>query len=132
MAGTKIGELNGPWALMLKLTLATYPLLIVWASFITANQIADNIFRGEGERFTKTDGAEQTKLLRAAADSKIASIESVLTQMRPANDLVPRDEYTLLMGKVIQIETRMEMQTKLLEKLSSTQDRIHDAKGSQP
>ena len=31
----RIGELNGPWSLLLRIALATYPLLLLWGAWVT-------------------------------------------------------------------------------------------------
>lgn len=60
----RIGNLNGPWSIMFRLALATYPLLMAWAVWMTANQFADIAFRTSGDRFTARDGATlEAKLL---------------------------------------------------------------------
>lgn len=33
----RIGELNGAWAVLLRLALATYPMLIFWAAWVTVS-----------------------------------------------------------------------------------------------
>ena len=58
-----IGNMNGPWAFLLKLTLLLVIPGLGWASWITRTQILDAQFRGEGERFTPDDAEVQTKLI---------------------------------------------------------------------
>lgn len=45
----QIGAMNGPWALLLKIALSTYPVMLTalvgWGSWITANQFIDNTSR---------------------------------------------------------------------------------------
>jgi len=33
----KVGQLNGPWSVLLRFLLATYPLIIVWAVWVTSS-----------------------------------------------------------------------------------------------
>jgi len=54
----RIGNLNGPWSIMLRLALATYPLVLAWAVWVTSNVFADIAFRSSGDRFTAGDAAK--------------------------------------------------------------------------
>lgn len=52
----RIGNMNGPWAIVFKFALATYPFFIVWSVWVTGN-VYDYIgWKGKGERFTAGDG----------------------------------------------------------------------------
>ena len=84
-----IGGMNGPWALLLRLTLATYPMIVAWAIWMTANQFEDNAWRGLGPRYTghmadidKTAVMNELRLELQRADSQLqiqlASIEQQL------------------------------------------------------
>ena len=54
-----IGQINGPWAIMFRVMLATYPIIvgivIAWLSWITVGQIKDDNFRALGDRFSRED-----------------------------------------------------------------------------
>ena len=52
----RIGELNGPWSILLRVALATYPLILAWTVWITNETFYNRAFRDRGDRFTKTDG----------------------------------------------------------------------------
>lgn len=54
----RIGNLNGPWSVMLRLALASYPLVLAWSVWVTSNVFADIAFRNSGDRFTTADGAK--------------------------------------------------------------------------
>ena len=55
-----IGQMNGPWALLLKFSLVTYPILasaiISWGIWVTANVYEIQNFRHFGDRFTQVEG----------------------------------------------------------------------------
>ena len=68
-----IGNLNGRWAFLLKLFLATYPLVIAWGGWVTWETIRC------AESHTSSRMAEDLRtVIRdvAAIDRKIARIES--------------------------------------------------------
>lgn len=54
----RIGNLNRPWSVMLRLALASYPLVLAWSVWVTSNVFADIAFRNSGDRFTTADGAK--------------------------------------------------------------------------
>jgi hypothetical protein len=51
-------------------------LVIAWATFVTANQILDNEFRGTGDRWTKSDAEQQTRVI---INEVIVELERQLT-----------------------------------------------------
>lgn len=65
----RIGELNGPWAIGLKIMLATYPImfasLLGWGTWVTKELIVLGEFRNRGDRFTKTDAVEMRREIDA-------------------------------------------------------------------
>ena len=64
----RIGQLNGPWSVLLRLALASYPLVLSWAVWMTVHQFQDEAFRTSGERFTQLDGAKlKAEVLAAIA-----------------------------------------------------------------
>ena len=67
--GKSIGALNGPWSVLLRVALATYPLVLAWCVWVTVQQFEDIAFRGRGDRFTNVQGLEleQRMLERFAA-----------------------------------------------------------------
>ena len=85
-----IGGLNGRWKLLFKLALATYPLLIAWAGFITSETVINRYFRQQGDRVTPTD----VHSLEMRLEARIAGlpprdwrtrIESLETKVDEAN-----------------------------------------------
>ena len=58
MTQAKVGELNGRWALLLKVGLATYPIVLVlaisWAGWVTKETLRTIAFRDAGPRWTET------------------------------------------------------------------------------
>lgn len=93
----KIGQLNGKWALLFKVALASYPFVIAWAVWMTHNQYEDNAFRMSGERFTKTDAL----VLKESLIEKINAAPSTEWRERIA-DIDKRSQETL--NRLIRIE----------------------------
>lgn len=48
MAAT-LGDLNGKWAALFKFNQVAVPILVAWATWVTANQMRDNMFRERSE-----------------------------------------------------------------------------------
>jgi len=97
----RIGNLNGPWSIMFRLALTTYPLLMAWAVWMTANQFADIAFRQAGDRFTGHDGA----LLEARLIEKIANSPGDEWKARVvATERFQSD----VLNRLIRIETKLE------------------------
>jgi low affinity Fe/Cu permease len=72
MVNKKIGELNGPWAVLLRLALGSYPLVVSWCIWITVQEFEDKAFRERGNTFTATDAA----ILENRLNEKIAESPS--------------------------------------------------------
>lgn len=85
----RIGQLNGPWSMMFRVALLTYPLLLVWLAawtiWVTANIFSLIAFRDSGERFTKTDGAA----LEARVVEKISAISERAVRIEAKLDKNP-------------------------------------------
>lgn len=130
---TTIGNMNGPWAVMLRFVLASYPLLLLWGGWVTVNTVRDISFRGEGERFTRNDAEAQTLLLQRVLGERLTVIETKLEAMVPASELV-RDQdlirhitqpgHTVMDQRVSHLEQRMagvidveEEETEILRKM---------------
>jgi hypothetical protein len=84
-----IGQRNGPWAMLFRLSLATYPLLLMWCGWVTVNQVKDNEFR---------------ETVRQDHD-RLARIESKLDQMVPAVTLATQAQYVELLERIIRLES---------------------------
>ena len=52
----RIGQLNGPWSILLRVMLSTYPLVIAWAIWVTAETFAGIADRADGARYTLAEG----------------------------------------------------------------------------
>jgi len=95
--GKTIGETNGPWAVLLKVWLALMvPVLLLFVSmmvWLISNQYKDNIFRGEGERFTAGDAELQIQLIIARLEPRLVAIE---TQLKSQSGIRPSDVYKLV------------------------------------
>jgi hypothetical protein len=57
----QIGDLNGLWALLLKLLLATYPVVLAWTVWVTSETFKNQAFRSAGDRFTLPMAADLEK-----------------------------------------------------------------------
>jgi len=64
----RIGQLNGKWSVLLRLALASYPLVLAWSVWVTTNIFADQAARNATDKFTMNDGAK----LRADMVERIA------------------------------------------------------------
>ena len=71
MPGKPIGQMNGKWAFLTKLVLATYPLVMLWAVWVTASQFDDLAFRKYGPRFTQEDHLNHIKNYHGPIESRL-------------------------------------------------------------
>lgn len=67
-----IGMLNGKWSLLLRIALASYPLILAWCVWVTKNEFEDIAFRTQGDRFSYSDSLK----LRADIEDKINKLPS--------------------------------------------------------
>lgn len=87
-----IGNMNGPWAILLRIALATYPLVLAWGIWVTVQTFENQAFRNAGDRFSKADAlmlkadilalhgqqaSEQNKYLSSISD-RLVRIETIL------------------------------------------------------
>ena len=86
MADKTIGGMNGPWALILKLALATYPVLLLalltWGTWMTVNQLKDQSFREQGYEFIRQDYRNHLAseaMIHAAIDARSDDRDAGLT-----------------------------------------------------
>ena len=74
MASQPIGQLNGRWAAMLKVALATYPIIlaaaITWSVWVTANIFELRAFAQQGPRWTAKDAEIQTAVVKEWVEDK--------------------------------------------------------------
>jgi hypothetical protein len=110
-----IGSMNGPWAILLRIALGTYPLVMAWAVWMTVNQFHDNAYRDAGPRFTPTDA----QLLIADAENRVNQKLAAL----PPQDW--RDRVAKLENSVDQLRISMAIvisnQERMLESLDKHQ-----------
>lgn len=100
----RIGNLNGPWSVLLRLALATYPLVLGWSVWMTQAQFADQAFRSRSDLF-----------FRADADAMRRDVEAVDAAARV--DFERRFEERLRAfeaRQVAQIEQLTRVETRLL------------------
>ena len=69
-----IGQLNGRWALLLKVALGTYPVIlaaaITWSVWVTANIFELRAFAQQGPRWTAKDAELQTAIIKAWTEGR--------------------------------------------------------------
>ena len=63
--GQQIGQMNGPWALLLRFALATYPMMVGWAVWVTGSVYELRGFQNRGDRFTLVDGMRMERDINA-------------------------------------------------------------------
>lgn len=109
-----IGNMNGPWALGLKIMLATYPILFAalvgWSSWVTKELIVLGEFRNSGDRFTKVDAAN----MRREIDSQLASL--------PPKDW--RDKYFKMEQKLDENQTMLVRLNTMLDLIKNDLDQL--------
>lgn len=93
----KIGQLNGKWAMLFKIALASHPFVIALMVWIVGETFANKAFRESDERFTKSDGL----VLRAELVERMASLPSQEWKDRIA-DIDKRSQETLT--RLVRIE----------------------------
>jgi hypothetical protein len=99
MAGKPIGQLNGMWALLLKVNLTVVPMVLTgvltWAIWITNDTFVGREWRANGNHFTQQDGrqleeraASQRKVLESRLhDLDVKSAEIITTLRRIERDM---------------------------------------------
>lgn len=83
-----IGNLNGPWSILLRIFLGTYPVVLAWAVWVTNNQFQDIAFRNNGDRFTREDAVQmELRIMGKFSElppqdwrDRIKSLESVVQE----------------------------------------------------
>lgn len=75
-----IGELNGGWALLLKILLGSYPFLLAWASWVTVNVIVLS-----ANEFTSSDGYQLQATVSTAIQQHNFTVDN---RLRPIEQLV--------------------------------------------
>lgn len=95
--GTKIGELNGKWAFLLKIHLSLLtivaPFFIGWSIYITRESFASSHFRTSSEVFTQADGRDLEKRLedRIIEAEKVQARILVILERIDNNTREPRE-----------------------------------------
>lgn len=88
----KIGELNGIWAILLRIHLAVVtgisPLILAWCTWLTSEAFKNQSFRESGERFTEEEARQLEDRTREARtllqDTFNAKFDIIATRL---NDL---------------------------------------------
>lgn len=80
--GKTIGDLNGWWALLLKVHLAVvstiFPLILLWCIWLTQEAMSGSAYRNSGERFTQEDGRRLEDRAREAREALARSFDARL------------------------------------------------------
>jgi len=82
-----IGELNGWWALLLKISLAIFPVYCVfltgWAVWVTSETFANQAFRLQGGRMTDVDGVKLEASLKTYFHATLQPLRAEIHGMPP-------------------------------------------------
>ena len=102
---TRIGELNGRWALLIKVMLATYPIVVsgqlAWATWVTSNVFH---LQPDKPRYTFADAERQHAQMWRAFDARM--------------DALPPDDWRdRILSTERQLRTIEANQIKILSKL---------------
>lgn len=78
-----IGNMNGPWQLLLKVLLVCF---VPWSSFITVETVLSHQFRNAGPRFTPADAqllisAHASQPGHAVMDSRVTNLETLFAHI---------------------------------------------------
>lgn len=85
----KIGELNGPWAILLKVGLIIIPAMVSWVVWVSVNLI-------QGERFTATDALKLERRLDERIDDQPAQwYRDQMAKMQRQLEKISEDVATL-------------------------------------
>ena len=68
MQSKKIGELNGPWAILLRAGLATYPMVVMLLVWIVKSIFELQAANSQGDRFTLQDAYALERRIDARFD----------------------------------------------------------------
>ena len=66
----RIGNIDGMWAVGLKFLLATYPAMLVWVGWVSAETIRNKEFRDRRECFTHVEA----QVMRREIDAQFAAL----------------------------------------------------------
>jgi hypothetical protein len=102
--GKTIGETNGPWSVLFKLSLVLVIPLFSAVIYLVSEQSLDREFRLRGDRFTKADATE----LVGHLDDRLIRIETKVGQFIPANELVRQAEFREVLDRLARIETLLD------------------------
>ena len=96
-----IGDMNGSWAILLRLALASYPLILAWTVWVTAQEFKDIGFREQSDRFTSTDAG----ILRLEIEKRFASLSPDDWKNRI---IVIETNQREIISKLVAIETKLD------------------------
>lgn len=97
----KIGQLNGKWAFLLKITVICVPISLPWFVWSTSESFANMAFRNSGDRFTREDALiMRSDLVELIADSPGEAWRTRLAGIE-ANQME-------LMRAMVRVETRLD------------------------
>lgn len=86
-----IGSLNGPWSIMLRIALATYPILLPWCVWVTTETYESKAFRAKvkEDSFSQLDGAH---LKEAILDGQQTQFQAIVSRLTKIETLLKVDE----------------------------------------
>ena len=82
--------MNGPWAIMLRFMLASYPFIIAWAIWVTKSMYELKAFSNSGARFSLQDAYSMER----RTEDKIDRVEHLLREFERefSSEFVRKDE----------------------------------------
>lgn len=95
----KIGQLNGKWAMLFKVAMSTYPLILAWGVWVTTEIYASREVRGQvvtKDGFKDFQVSVEKELLRSSlSDEWKSEIRAARVKLEAVSDRLTRIE-TLL------------------------------------
>lgn len=76
-----IGTMNGPWAILLKVMLSTYPFILAWSSWVTVETIVNREFRIEAKDHIKTVEGLEFRLINYVDSKTLLASKEVQTTL---------------------------------------------------
>lgn len=89
-----IGSLNGPWAILLRIMLGTYPFVMMWAIWVSKSLFELHAFAGSGARFSLQDAYSMERRLEEKFETEYRMLSSTLREFENefTRDFVRKDE----------------------------------------
>ena len=102
----KIGDLNGWWGMWFKLALATYPFLMMWATWVTYETMSNQYFRLSGELFTRSAASQLRSEIKDDMRGEVRMVNESLARLDTRIDSLPPDEWR---ARIVQVEREVQL-----------------------